>query len=148
MFMTAVRRDSTSGLQRRHDAMGWPVAVIGATLAVAVTVIHILDQGGVGAMKDPAYLGYGYWALELAGLVSAGLLFSRYRRLGWLLAAAVATGPLVGITISRSVGLPNATEDIGNWGEPIGVMAMVVEAALLLLAALMLRRSSPDQSEY
>lgn len=148
MFTTAERRGSTSGMQRRHDAMGWPLAAIGAALAVAVTVIHILDQGGIFAMKDPAYLGYGFWALELAGLVCAGLLFSRYRRLGWLLAAAVATGPLAGITISRSVGLPNATEDIGNWGEPIGVIAMVVEATLLLLAGLMLRRHSPDQSEH
>lgn len=115
-----------------------PVVIIGAVLAVAVTVIHVLDQGGVTELKDPAYLGYGYWVLELGGLVCAALLFSPARRIGWVLALGLAVGPLVGIIVSRSVGLPDATDDIGNWFEPLGVIAMIVEAALLVLALMAL----------
>ncbi|MBW0119552.1 hypothetical protein I4J48_30340 [Pseudonocardia sp. KRD-169] len=113
--------------------------IAGAVLALAVSVIHVLDQGGLTAMKDPAYLGYGYWVLELAGLVCAVLLLTRSRS-GWLLAIGVAAGPLLGIVVSRSVGLPDATDDIGNWTEPLGVLAMAVETALLLLAVAVLAR--------
>ena len=95
-------------------------SIVAAVLALLITVIHIIDQGGVTALKDPAYLGYGYWVLELA--------------------LGVAAGPLIGIILSRSVGLPDATDDIGNWGEPLGVAAMVVEVALIALAVSALTR--------
>lgn len=124
--------------ERRTDGLRL-AGIAGAALALAASVIHVLDQGGLTALKDPAYLGYGYWVLELAGLVCAVLLLTRSRS-GWLLAVGVAAGPLLGIIVSRSVGLPNATDDIGNWTEPLGVLAMVVETALLLLAVAVLAR--------
>lgn len=118
------------------------LAFFGAVLAIAVSVIHIRDQGGISALKDPTYLGIGYWLLEAAGVVCAGLLLSdRIRNVGWTLALGVAAGPLAGIIISRSIGLPNATDDIGNWGETLGIEAMLVEAVLLTLAAVMLVRA-------
>lgn len=134
---------------QQHSARGrtaLPLAgLAGAALAVAVSAVHVLDQGGLTAMKDPAYLGYGYWMLELAGVVCAVLLLARSRS-GWLLAVGVAAGPLLGIVVSRSVGLPDATDDIGNWTEPLGVLAMVVEAALLLLAVAVLSRRGPGSA--
>lgn len=123
------------------------VNVIGALLAVAVSVIHVSDQGGLTALKDPAYLGYGYWTLELAGVVCAVLLLSRARSISWLLALGVAAGPLVGITISRSIGLPDATDDIGNWFEPLGILAMAVELTLVVLAVSVLTRTSTAATE-
>lgn len=30
--------------------------------------------------------------------------------------------------------MPNATDDIGNWTEPLGLTSMVVEAATVLVA--------------
>ena len=121
-----------------RDIMSPLTTGVGVVLALAVTVVHVLDQGGITEMKDPAYLGYGYWVLELAGVVCAVLHLPRARRAGWVLAIGVAAGPLVGIVVSRSVGLPDATDDIGNWGEPLGVVAMLVEAALLVVAVLVL----------
>ena len=113
--------------------------IVAALLALGIAAIHIADQGGPTALKDPAYLGYGYWVLELAGIVCAVLLI-RSRTSGWVLALGVAAGPLIGIIVSRSVGLPDATDDIGNWGEPLGVAAMIVEVALLALAVFVLTR--------
>lgn len=113
----------------------------GALLAVAVSVIHVADQGGLTALKDPAYLGYGYWLLELAGVITAVLLLTRPHSVSWLLALGVAAGPLIGITISRSVGLPDATDDIGNWFEPLGMLAMAVELALVALSVTAIART-------
>ena len=114
-------------------ASRWP-RLLAAVLALAVAAIHVKDQGGLTQLRDPAYVGYGYWALEVAGVACAVLLLSRRQRAGWLLAVAVAVGPLVGFILSRSVGLPGYTDDVGNWTEPIAVAALLVEALLLVLA--------------
>jgi hypothetical protein len=44
----------------------------------------------------------------------------------------------VGYVLSRGPGLPGYTDDIGNWAEPLGVLSLVVEGVLLLLALAML----------
>lgn len=53
---------------------------------------------------------------------------------GWLLAAGVGLGPIVGYLLSRGPGLPSHSDDIGNWAEPLGIVSLVVEGVLLLLA--------------
>ena len=116
----------------------------GAGLALAVTVIHVLDQGGLTALKDPAYLGQGYRLLEVAGVLTAALLLARRQLLGWLLALGVAAGPLTGFILTRTVGLPGARDDIGNWTEPIGVASLVVEGTLLLLSLTVLSTYAKD----
>jgi hypothetical protein len=45
------------------------------------------------------------------------------------------TGPVLGYVLSRSPGLPDYTEDIGSWTEPLGVTSLLLEGILLILAA-------------
>jgi hypothetical protein len=52
----------------------------------------------------------------------------------WLVAAGVAAGPIIGYVLSRGPGLPGYTDDKGVWTEPIGLLSLVVEGLLLLLA--------------
>ena len=111
-----------------------------AALAVGVSYVHVLDQGGLTMLKDPAYLGWGYRVLEVTGVVAALLVLAR-RREGLLLTAGLALAPLVGLVVSRSVGLPDATDDIGNWTEPLQLYAVAVELALLIGTTWALRRS-------
>lgn len=133
--MTRVRTSAStaSDTTARDTAASAAFRLVAAVLALAVTVIHVEDQGGLTALKDPAYVGYGYWLLEIAGVLCAVLLLAR-RAPGWLLAAGVAAGPLLGYVLSRGPGLPGYTDDKGNWTEPIGIISLVVEGLLLLLA--------------
>ena len=39
-----------------------------ALLCLGVSVVHVIDQGGVPGSKDPAYVGAGYYVLEIAGV--------------------------------------------------------------------------------
>jgi hypothetical protein len=104
-------------------------------LALAVAAIHVKDQGGLPGTKAPDYLQASFYALEAAAVVAVSLLaMSHTRALGWLLALGVGAGPILGYLLTRGPGLPNATEDKGNWGEPLGVVSLVVEGALVLLA--------------
>ncbi|MFE6685123.1 hypothetical protein ACFVFQ_01460 [Streptomyces sp. NPDC057743] len=91
--------------------------------------------------RDPFYIGVAYHVLEIAAVVSAAVLLIGLVRLGWLLAAGVAIGPLLGYLLSRGPGLPNYRDDIGNWTEPLGLLSLAVEGALLLLSVPLFVRS-------
>ncbi len=113
--------------------------MLGVVGCLAVAAIHVIDQGGVPGTKDPEYVQNLYYALEVAGVLAAALLLTKHARVGWLLSLGVAAGPIVGYVLSRGSGLPNYTDDIGNWAEPLGVVSLVVEGILLILAAVSLR---------
>ncbi|MFC5671977.1 hypothetical protein [Streptomyces incanus] len=106
----------------------------GALLCLAVAALHVVDQGGITATRDPYYIGIAYHVLEIAAVVAAVLLLIGLVRLGWLLAAMVAVGPLLGYILSRGPGLPYYSDDVGNWTEPLGLVSLAVEGALLLLS--------------
>lgn len=135
----SVRTDSPA----RAVARG--AAVLGALLCLAIAYIHCADQGGYSPSewfpgdKDPEYIKYGYYVLEAVAVVTALLLLTR-ARLAWLLAAGVALGPFVAFVLTRTTGLPDAKDDIGNWGEPLGIAALVTEGVLFLLALSQLAR--------
>ena len=42
-------------------------------------------------------------------------------------AAVVSVLVLAGFIVNRTVGMPGATEDIGNWGEPLGIASLFAE---------------------
>ena len=113
--------------------------IIGALLLLAIAVIHYLDLGG--KLAEVPYLGYLYIALMVGSVVAAGLLFYRPRA-GWTLGGLLALGAFVAYCLSRTTGLPNATDDIGNWGEPLGIASLIVEGVMVLLSAAMLSRRS------
>ena len=143
MTLTADRPNATPGT--RHGAAHRVAPrLVGAVLALGVAAIHIKDQGGFPGDKTPTYVGVGYYVLEAVALVVAVVLLvgaGRHTLKAWLLAAAVAVAPLVGYALSRGPGLPDYTDDRGNWAEPIGLVSLVVEGVLLVLAAGLLTRS-------
>lgn len=105
-----------------------------ALLCLSVSIIHVIDQGGVPGAKDPSYVGVGYYILEIVGAITALLLIQSDSALVWLLSVGVAAGPIVGYVLSRGPGLPDYTDDKGNWNEPLGVVSLIVEGFLLILA--------------
>ncbi len=136
---------------RQPDAPAGPLPtshrrtrLLAAVLALGVGYVHVKDQGGFPGGKSPHYVGVGYYLLEAAALLTAVLLLtgtSRHTVKGWVLAAGVAVAPLIGFVLSRGPGLPNYTDDKGNWTEPIGIASIILESALLLLTTGLLVRS-------
>lgn len=115
---------------------------VGALLAFGVYWIHVKDQGGFPGDND-GYMRVGYYALEAAAVLVAIALMAaqgRLLRATWLLAAGVAGGPMVGYVLTRSTGLPNHTDDKGNWTQPLGLLSLLVEGVLLALCIRMARR--------
>jgi hypothetical protein len=61
-----------------------------------------------------------------------------------MLTTAVAAAPFLAYVASRSVGLPGAPDNIGNWTEPLGLAALFVE---FLVTAISLRALAPERSQ-
>ena len=120
----------------------WLPRVAGAVLCLAVAAIHVIDQGGIPGSKTPAYVGDGYYALEIIAVVTAALLIAGAARAGWFVAMGVAAGPFIGYVLSRGPGLPGYTDDVGHWTEPLGLASLGVEAVLFVMAATLFLRGT------
>jgi hypothetical protein len=130
-----------------------PVLVVGASLALAIAVIHLQDQGGLLGDQSPVWLKYGYYMVEICSTISAALII-RGKTLGWLLGLVSSIGPMSGYVLSRTVGLPGDSGDVGNWGYVLGTVSLIVEGCFVVLAVICLLRinrawrSSPDVAGY
>jgi hypothetical protein len=112
-----------------HDATARATGVVGFG---AVALIHVLDLQG--KLQETPYLGVAYIALIVGMVVAAFWLIKGDTRRGWLLGGALAAATLAGYAVNRLWGMPGATEDIGNWLEPLGLASLFVEGCVALLA--------------
>ncbi len=116
-----------------------PVLVLGATLAMAIAIVHLEDQGGLLGNVTPAWMKYGYYLVETTSAIAAALLI-RGKVLGWALGMASSIGPMTGYLLSRTVGVPGDPGDIGHWGYVLGTVSLLVEGSFIVLALVSLRR--------
>jgi hypothetical protein len=58
-------------------------------------------------------------------------LFMVGSRRDFAAAAVLAAAVLIGFSVNRTVGMPGAMDDIGNWFEPLGLLSLVAEAFVL-----------------
>ena len=106
-----------------------------ATVAVglaAVGVIHLLDS--IGKYGETRYLFWMYMALIVGCIAVAGAVLFTRSRAAFLVAAGLAGSAALGYVLSRTTGLPNAKDDIGNWTEPLGLASLFVEGGVAAVA--------------
>lgn len=119
---------------------------VGAVGLCAIALIHLLDLPD--KFEEVPYLGVLYVGLIVASLAAAALLLRAHSRTGWVAAGALSAATVAGFVLTRTTGLPGATEDRGNWGEPLGLASLFVEAAVIALAGYALRsRPAVDRPE-
>jgi hypothetical protein len=121
---------------REDTSLQRTVAIVGL---LGIALIHLLDLPG--KLEETPYLGVAFIGLIVASVFLAWLLATRDDRNVWLAAGGLAGAVIVGYAINRTVGMPGAMEDIGNWLEPLGVASLFVEGTVVLVAVLAVRRS-------
>jgi hypothetical protein len=121
---------------REDTSLQRTVAIVGL---LGIALIHLLDLPG--KLEETPYLGVAFIGLIVASVFLAWLLATRDNRNVWLAAGGLAGAVIVGYAINRTVGMPGAMEDIGNWLEPLGVASLFVEGTVVLVAVLAVRRS-------
>lgn len=113
-----------------RDGVARAVTAVGLA---GIGVIHLLDAPG--KFSETPYLAWMYVGLIAASLLTAFALVRGSDRRAWAAAAALAASAMIGYTLTRTTGLPQATGDIGNWKEPLGMASLFVEGAVVAVSA-------------
>lgn len=102
----------------------------------ALIVLHAVD--GVDKWSETPYIFWMYMAAIAASLVCGAVLLgarsTQTVRQALLAAAGIAGSVFLGYVVSRTTGMPNATDDIGNWTEPLGLASIVAEGITVAAA--------------
>lgn len=115
-----------------HGLVRQAVDAVGAVALLGVGYVHMLDVRG--KLAEVPYLGVGYVLLIVTTVISAGMII-RGNTKGWVLGGAAAAATFAGYCLSRTTGLPASADDIGNWGETLGVWSLFLEGFVVVLAA-------------
>jgi hypothetical protein len=117
-----------------HDLVR-DVATRGAAAVglAGIALIHLLDS--IDTYADTRYFFWLYVALMVSCLVLAALVLRGAGRAVWLAVGGLASLVIAGYVLSRTTGLPNADDDIGNWTDPLGLASLFVEGCVIAVSA-------------
>ncbi|HWC86134.1 MAG TPA: hypothetical protein VG388_06325 [Solirubrobacteraceae bacterium] len=121
-----------------RDVLTRGLAAIGL---LGIALIHLLDA--IPTFPQLPYKGGLYVGLIVSAIALAGWLVHGASRRAWSAAAGLVAAAMLAFTYSRTVGLPGAADDVGNWSEPLGVAALFVEVAVLSVSAYALAAVMP-----
>src|SRR5437763_14170877 len=116
-----------------RDAVARAIAVVGLA---GVALIHLLDAPGTFA--DAPYKGWLYLAMIVGCVFTAGALIRGSDPRAYAAAAMLSSAAIGAFVLSRTVGLPQGADDIGNWTEPLGMASLFVEGSLVALSGAVL----------
>jgi hypothetical protein len=116
----------------RTAPAAFPRRAVAAAGLLGIALIHVLDLPG--KLRETPYLGAAYLGLIATSLCLAELMLRRDDRRLWVATAGLAAAVALGYVVSRTVGLPGAMDDIGNWLEPLGLASLFVEGTVVLVA--------------
>lgn len=105
----------------------------GAAGLAAIAAVHI--DIAPQHLREAPYAGVLFSLLAAAALVSAFVLLITDHPLAWAGAATLCLGAVGAYLVSRSIGLPSLGDDIGDWLNPLGIVAVLCETAVVALAA-------------
>ena len=112
----------------------------GLVLLTAIAWIHFRDIPT--KLLETPYMGWGYILLVAGCAASGAWLLTDQARIGYVLGSLIALGAIAGYGLTRSVGLPQAMGDIGNWSEPSGVFSLIAEVAFVAVTVWILKPSA------
>ena len=122
-----------------RDGIARAVAVVGLA---GFALIHMLDLPGT--MSGTPYIGWMYIGLIASALGLAGALVRTSDSRVWAAAGGLVLSTIVAYVLSRTTGLPQSTDDIGNWGQTLGIAMLFTGGSLLALSgSVLLSRWAP-----
>lgn len=107
--------------------------------------MHLID--GPGSLSDRFYVGALELAMAAACVPVAVVLLTRPVALLWHATGALCTAALLAFLLSRTVGLPGATDDVGNRGQLLGVLHLTAEATVIAPAAVAVHNRHAAEKE-
>ena len=117
-----------------NDREADPIARIAAIAGlVGVAVVHALQLPG--RLRRRRLPGVLFIALIVTCLALAAAMTRMTDQTLWVATGGLSALVLLGFVLSRTSGLPGFTEDIDEWTEPLGLVALVLEGLLVFVSA-------------
>jgi hypothetical protein len=113
-----------------RDGITRTLAIVGLA---GMALIHLLDLPGT--ISAHPYIGWLYIGLIVSATAVGGVLRRSSDTRAWKATGGLALSVIVAYTLSRTTGLPGSTDDIGNWGQSLGIASLFVEGLLVALCA-------------
>jgi hypothetical protein len=136
-------RELTAGLHRPALPVDPAVRAFAAIGLMAVGVIHILEIQG--QLSGAVWLTVGFVLLGVIAPIVGLWLLARPSPVAWQVTALVCVSAFAGYVLTRSVPVPGDRGDVGNWLEPLGVVALMTEGIVTILAVLVLASIYPSR---
>lgn len=108
-----------------------------AAFAVVAAVAHIPVTGE--HLREAPYMGWLFVILTVGCLVIAGAALVRDSSAVYALGVLTCGLAVAGYAATRLVAFPMLADDVGNWLEPLGIVSVVTETAVVLAAIVGLR---------
>jgi hypothetical protein len=106
--------------------------LLGVVGLAGIALIHVLDAPDT--FQGVKYIFWLYIAIIVGAIPFSLLLLQWSSPLAWFGPALLAAGPLLGYLLTRTVGLPGDSGDVGNWLDSLGLASLFVEVAVLSLS--------------
>lgn len=136
MTTDSPRSRTLTGTTVHRSPLRWPAAAL-LLLTAAVHVPLVPDH-----LEEAFYVGVLFIALAVVCVALSVVVVVHDSAVVWTVCGLVALLALVAFLASRTVGLPELGDDVGNWSDPLGFPALVSEALTLAIAAIVVRRSA------
>src|SRR5690349_7615526 len=118
--------------QLQHLARDVAARATAAVGLAGIALIHLLDS--IDTYAEVRYQFWLYMALIVGCLVLAAAVLRGPDRRVWLAISGLAATVIAGYVLSRTTGLPNADDDIGNWTDPLGLASLWVEGCVVAVS--------------
>jgi hypothetical protein len=110
-----------------------PLVWAGISLMLLTSFIHLISA--TDAFKDATYKGGLLVIVGMSALIAATGIQEGARGWGWGLGSLVAIAGLAGYMANSTIGLPGLPAEPDAWQNALGLVALVAEGGLVLLAA-------------
>jgi hypothetical protein len=115
---------------------------------ITMGIIHAVEiQGELGGA---VWLSVGFILLAAAGPLAGVWLLIQPTVPAWVLAGLTCLLAALGYMATRSFAVPGDHDDVGNWLEPLGLVALITEWLVVILVAVALgtRRETGGGSRH
>lgn len=111
-----------------------------------IAAIHLMDLPG--KFTETPYLGFAYVGMIGASVVLIERLVRKATPADYLAASLLASSVLIGFVVNRTIGMPGAMGDVGNWFEPLGFLSLFVEGFTIWQALAAFKLFQNAKSNY
>lgn len=115
----------------------WRWLMVPAALAAAGAHLPVIGPH----LREAAYMGILFVVLSAACVMLASVAISWDAPVVYALSALTCGLAVLGYAATRLVAFPLLSDDVGNWFEPLGVLSVASETAVVIAALAALARA-------